>query len=235
MLVFNLTSSFFIYAFSLARINYWKSLLVLPAAGIFIYFFGVLGTIRVSAEVKENYNPNLFLDIGRATDQYRDSAIPKEFFWAYIYLSSPLANLQLNINQAAPDDSGKKVLGFITNEFLFDFISKRTNALFHFQVPADKRIEGPFNVSTVYSKSYSYYGWTGLCLMAIFILGLPIAYRKMLRVKNDYSFTGMAILCTVYLFLLFDNTIRFTGLGFQLVFPVLLPQLDKLNPIFFKK
>jgi hypothetical protein len=71
--------------------------------------------------------------------------------------------------------------------------------------------------------------------MAIFILGLPIAYRKMLRVKNDYSFTGMAILCTVYLFLVFDNTIRFTGLGFQLVFPILLPQLDKLNLFFFKK
>src|SRR6185369_12758330 len=98
MLFFNLASSFFLYLLCLDKIPYKKLLLSVPIIITLFYLFGVVGTARVSFESKTSYDQNSFLDNGKATVQFRNSIIPKEFFWPYIYISSPLANLQVNIN-----------------------------------------------------------------------------------------------------------------------------------------
>jgi oligosaccharide repeat unit polymerase len=226
MLFFNLASSFFLYLLYIDKIPYKKLLLVAPIIIILFYLFGVVGTARVSFESKTNYDQNSFLDNGKATFQFRNSVIPKEFFWPYIYISSPIANLQVNINTYATKPiTLTRVLEYINNEWLFESISKRINKLFGVEREKENNIKDPFNVSTVYCRSYSYLGWAGIIAMGLFVLIVPMAYRKLI-VNNPYQLISVAILCTTYLFMTYDNMIRLMALGFQLVYPLVFPAVE---------
>lgn len=228
MFFFNLVSCLFLYLLTLEKIPYLRIALASPVVILLFYFFGVVGTKRVSFESRVSYNPNLFLDNGKASAQFRESPIPREFFWPYFYISSPLANLQVNINtyQIKPITT-VRILEYINNELLFESFSKRINNLFGIEREKENVIKDPFNVSTVYSRSYSYLGWIGIVITALVILVLPILYAKIIR-HNPYQLIAVAILCTTYLFLSYDNMIRLMALGFQLVYPVLFPMVDKM-------
>ena len=228
MLFFNLSSCVFLYLLSVEKIPYKKMALASPVVILLFYFFGVVGTKRVSFESQVSYNPTLFLDNGRATTQFRESAIPKEFFWPYFYISSPLANLQVNITTYyVRPITMTRILEYINNELLFESFSKRVNKLFGIDRENENVIKDPFNVSTVYSRSYSYLGWIGMTITALVVVLVPLLYLKLIR-DNPYHSIAVAILCTTYLFLSYDNTIRLMALGFQLVYPILFPMAEKM-------
>src|SRR5579859_2824667 len=223
MLFFNLASSFFLYLLCLDKLPYRKIILGAPLIILIFYFFGVIGTIRVSFESHTQYDKNSFLDNGRATAQFRDSALPKEFFWPYIYISSPVANLQVNVNTyPVKPITIRRVLEYINNEWLFESISKRVNKVIGAEREGEYTIKEPFNVSTVYSRSFSYLGWVGIIAMGLFVLAVPLLYRNIIA-NNPYEMIALSILCTTYLFLAYDNTIRLMALGFQLVYPLVFP------------
>ncbi|MBS1543770.1 MAG: hypothetical protein JST14_09070 [Bacteroidetes bacterium] len=228
MLVFNLVSCAFVW---LGVGPYRKSLLI-PAAiialSILLYLFGVLGNLRVSREAGKAYTNDLFLEVGKATPEFAATGIPKEYFWSYVYLTSPIANLQSNLNHPKPlPISGVASGQMVINEFLFDFISKRVNRYTGHTPLEGYTIGPPFNVSTVYSGSFTYQQWPGMIAMALFLVALPWLYLKCTVRHSVFSTVGISILCTIYCFLLYDNTIRFTGLAFQLVYPVLAGWIDR--------
>ena len=229
MLFFILIGSSLLYLFTLEKIPFRKLALLLPVLIAVLYLFGVAGNKRSASEDHGAYNPDAFLETGRATETFRESIVPKEFFWAYIYISSPLANLQMNINHhTVPPISTRRILEYINNEYLFESISKRINAMAHINRQKAIIIKHPFNVSTVYSTSYTYIGWPGMITMAVFVLALPLLYFKILSKNNRYSLVALAILCTMYLFFIYDNTIRLMGWGFLLVYPITFPFIDRL-------
>jgi hypothetical protein len=224
MLLFNLFASFQVWLFYTGGISrlQWAGLFV--GMVVLAYGFGWMGSKRVSFENGKSYDPSLFLNIGEATSGFRNSIVPPEFFWSYVYLSSPLANFQQNLNTyPVPKPTPGLWARMINNEMLPDFISKRINRIFSTGRSDEHAIPGkPFNVSTVYSRSYCYLGWTGLLVMGLFVACVPLIYAYLLP-ENSYSFAGLAILNTMYFFLFYDNTIRFTGLSLQLAYPFLLP------------
>jgi hypothetical protein len=236
MMFFNLSATVCLYLIYKSKLTWIQFSVGSISVIIILFLFGVLGTLRVSREAKAPYSNDFFLKTGQASESFRRSIIPGEFFWTYIYVSSPLANLQHNVNTyRVPPATLSRAGEFINNEIAMDFISKRMNAIFHLEPIHDNRIPGPFNVSTVYSRAYSYLGWPGMLTMAILLMILPWLYSKILPAGSPFFLTGTVILCTMYLFLAFDNTLRFTGLSFQLVYPVLLhyglqkfPGLQKL-------
>jgi len=236
MLFINLVSSLFLYLLHLKKIPFKKLLIGVPVIIILLYLFGVLGTMRVSFESRRKYDEYIFLESGGATVQFKQSTIPKEFFWPYIYISSPLANLQLNINTyPVKSITIQQALLYINNEWLFESLSKRINRIAGVEREKENTIKEQFNATTVYSRSYSYLGWIGVIAMGIFILLLPYFYIKMM-IDNPYQIISVAIICTTYLLLAFDNTIRFMGLGFQLVYPLVFPFFENtLSKIKFLK
>jgi hypothetical protein len=223
MFFFNLSACLFLFVNVIESIPSYYYFFLTVTTIVLLYFFGVLGTLRVSREANRNYDNTLFLDIGKASNSFKKSVVPGEYFWAYIYISSPVANLQNNINcfKSKPI-TPQRVGEMFNNEILFDFISKRINNFFNIEREKENTIEGPFNVSTVYSRCYSYMGWIGMIVMAIILFLIPLLYIRLLPGNSPFFLTGLATLCTIFLFLAFDNTIRFTGLGFQIVYPFLL-------------
>ncbi|HYG00793.1 MAG TPA: hypothetical protein VD927_00045 [Chryseosolibacter sp.] len=223
MFVFNLIGSIFLLLMSMKSIS--KRFVVVSVFGFVIlgYLFGILGTLRVSREAQSAYDNNLFLKIGEAKPSFSESFIPAEYFWSYMFITSPLANFQFNVNTARENGiTLDRFAEMANNEILMDFISKRINAVTGSVRKSDNIVHPSFNVSTVYSRCYSYAGWFGVLFMAIILLALPLLFIKLIPSSSPFYMTAVAIMSTMFLFLAYDNTIRFTGLSFQLVYPVIL-------------
>ena len=75
-------------------------------------------------------------------------------------------------------------------------------------------------VSSVYTNSYIYLGWLGLFIMLSFVLFFPLFYKGLIRKSNPFYISSISILCSLYVFLVFDNMFTFTGVGFQLVYTI---------------
>jgi hypothetical protein len=228
MLFFNITGSIVVYLMSLRSIPYLKMGFIVAMTVPLLFLFGVLGSLRVSREANETYNNENFMDTGKASEAFRESAVPKEFFWTYIYVSSPLANLQYNINSnPEPDATFRNLTWTAVYECIPDFITKRIHTLRDTRPPKEYRINYSFNISTAYSRAFSYSNWGGIILMGVFLLIFPWIFIRVLDGQSDFFVTGWAILCTMYVFTSYDNTFRFTGLSFQLVYPILFSLIQK--------
>ncbi|HVW99837.1 MAG TPA: hypothetical protein VHA52_05325, partial [Candidatus Babeliaceae bacterium] len=187
--------------------------------------FGVLGNIRTSNQIDKGQTQELseiMLNLAEAKPSFVNSPVPKAYFWSYLYISSPLANLQININEQKPTYNLPSVLQYVNSELNFDFISKRIFAFFNVQ-KRDNTLIAPFlTVGTVYSTSYTYLGWWGMSITFLFMMGVSFCYLIIIRPQNPYFSTALAMLNTLLLFCIFDNMMNFSGMSFQLVYPILL-------------
>lgn len=223
MLFFNISASAFLFFIHAQKFSIKQVLWGITGLVVFLFLFGVLGSLRVSNESRIPYTNEEFLQTGHANRAFVESGVPHEFFWTYIYTTSPLANLQHNITASEPPQFNFVTFaGWLNNEILFDFISKRINKFARKEPKKENRIPGPFNATTIYSRSFSYLGWWGLIFMGITILVVPLLFVRILPSSSPFFLTSFAILNTIFLFMVFENTLRFTGLSFQMVYPVLL-------------
>jgi hypothetical protein len=231
-LLINVCSSLFLYINLNFKIDLSKGFTIIKIFFVSTFFilstffvFGLAGNIRTAA-VYEREDYNIILDIGKATTDFRNSIIPKEFFWSYLYIASPIGNLQQNvITSKVSNLTSNEFFQFISNEIMPDFISKRLNEVFAFPKKIPILAADELNVSTVYTNSFLYLSWIGLFLMALFLLLFPIAYISRLGKNNPLYLTGLSTLNTLYLFLMFDNMFAFSGLSFQLLYPLIMPKI----------
>ncbi|MCM3763504.1 O-antigen polymerase [Neobacillus niacini] len=228
MLLIILMSCVFIYLIkyqSKITFNKIAGLTVLMVIGL--YLFGVLGNMRVNNSYQTNtslFDNSLFLQIGGATNEFKDSVIPKEFFWGYIYLASPLANLQETINNFTfeEDVNFYDTFVFTITQTLPDFISKRVVPLYNMVIPAGYQITPELNVSTAFAQPFVLLGWVGITFYTIFAFVFALFYILLLKKLNsDYMIIGIAIMNSIFVFTTFSNMFSFTGLSFQLVYPLL--------------
>ena len=225
MFLLILSSSLFVYLFSIRKLHF--KFIVVGAFLILIlfYLFGLAGNIRCSHQEGRTENitsSDIILTIGDAKGSFRESIIPKEFFWAYLYISSPLANLQKTIISSGPADlTFSRLLSFINFEILPDFASKRIAKFLEIEKINIKQITPALTVGTVYASSYVYLNWLGLVLMFSFTMLASFLYIILLKRDNVFFITGISILNTLILFNIFSNMFYFSGVSFQLVYPLI--------------
>lgn len=199
---------------------------------IVAFLFGVSGNMRVNNSYqtgKPFYDNDKFLSIGGATSDFKNSPIPKEFFWTYIYGASPLANLQHTIDKVEFDEDidGKSTSMFIVTQLLPDFISKRIVGIYGYEVPEHFQITPELNVGTGFILAYVILGWPGIVLFTIVLFGFAFFYIVLLKNLNSRFFiVGIAILNSLFLMNTFANMISFTGLSLQLIYPIFFSILD---------
>ncbi len=224
-ILINLSSIFFVYLFSYKknRLKIYLKLLIIVIA--ILMGFGFLGNIRTKNQMGKENSVDLnevMMDMGEAKPNFVNSPIPKEYFWSYLYIASPLANLQTNVDHQKVDYSIANFLQYINGELNFDFISQRISSIFNVEKPENVRIAPWLTVCTVYATSYSYFGWFGMIITFLFLMAVTFIYLLIIKTNNPYFTTSIAILCTFFLFCIFDNMFFFSGLSFQLVYPILL-------------
>jgi hypothetical protein len=203
---------------------------ILPFALIVLILFGSLGNMRSGSQLDDPDNADeLIFLVAEANSKFYNSGVPKILFWSYVYISSPLANLQRNIDMSKNRyPNSKDITSFFVNELLPDFMSKRIDEIFELLPTSPHLITPNLTVGTVYAGSAYYLSWMGLIIMAIFIMILPKLYLNLL-IKNDGLYIeGIAVLCSMYSLLIFDNMFKVSGVSMTLVFPLIFSNF--LNP-----
>ena len=215
MIMYIVIGSFFIYCLSVARYLIKKSLYIIVAALFSLYIFGYLGNLR-SANGDSTFIP---ISSG-VTDQFLKGPVPNEFYWGYLYIGSPLANLQNNITLAR--DKYSDYTNLVVSEFLPDFISKRLQTELSLTPRAFEQINPFLNVGTIYSRPYNYAGWGGIILIFLYFITLMNIYFIIMHKSYTYGVTGIAMMLVAITLANFENTIQFSAYSFQLVYPLIL-------------
>lgn len=186
------------------------------------YFFGVAGDKRTENQLNLSATgSDLIMEIGSASEEFRESLIPKTYFWVYLYASSPLANFQhiINTDSNHPID-GERILEFVNNEFLPDSISNRINGLMGSSNIEMPLITPTLNVATIYGPAYEYLSWMGPILMFIYTIVIITGYLYVNKENKQFLLTGIAILNSIIVLNAFDNMFSKTAFSFQLVYPI---------------
>lgn len=221
-----LVSCLFIFLFKIKKIKLRTSFLLLISILLLLYFFGIFGNIRVNNSYKRLQDPfdnTVIFMVGGANDNFIEKKlIPKPYFWSYIYIASPLANFQETVNDFQVSDSSfLSFPKFVTNQLLPDFIGKRINSMYGWEKPTFAQISEELNVGTIYASGYAQLGWFGVIFIFLYLIVFSIIYIYIISKLNSAFFlTGLAILSTIFVFSGFSNMLTFSGLSFQLVYPL---------------
>jgi hypothetical protein len=193
---------------------------------VVLFLFGQLGNMRneLSADSKE-----YILSLGGATDEFIDGNVPFEYYWGYLYIASPIGNLDNLVNNYDPSFEITK-LPMIMFEFTPDFISNRLRDTFNKGEVEDISsylVVESLNATTVYFRSYFLLGWTGIWLMFFFSMFSVFFYLFILPTSGQYYLTGLAILTAIIILNTFGNMWITTGT--VLIWPLIFSFFDRVK------
>lgn len=181
---------------------------------IVLYLFGFLGNLR-SANGDSTFIPRN----SGVKEEFLESWIPNEFYWSYLYIASPVANLQNNINierSVIPNYSE-----FAVFEMVPDFLAKKIVQTYSLTRREFNQINPFLNVGTIYARSFSYLSWTGMFIMFFYLMILMNLYYIVIRQSYMYGTTGLAMMFSMIALGNFDNSITWSAYSFPLFYPFL--------------
>ncbi len=188
-----------------------------------LYIFGLLGNLRTDVGDAKN----LLLEFGHATDSFKESGIPPEFFWSYIYIATPLANSQNMVNvDNRMEPSLKAYRDFTCFELLPELIAKRISTDTMHRQEKDLIFDS-FNVCSVYGRTYKYLGWWGPIFMYVFWIFWVIVTIGLIPKKSPFYVPAIASVNLITIMNLFDNMFVFMGL-------ITVPFIFIILSVFFK-
>lgn len=177
--------------------------------GIFLlYGFGIAGNLRHYY----NWNDSSMIKKTAKIDIKETKFDP--IFWGYVYFTSPIGNLQNNINNNNNVQDFSKLL---VDNLLISTISKK---IIKKDVVKSKLMVSNLTVGTLYTPSYLYFGFIGMYFIFFIYTFLNVLYLKILK-NNHYFMIGITILALINIFSCFENMYTTAGVGTSLFYPIL--------------
>ena len=211
IMVMGVLTSLFIYLHFVGKIKFLTMVKLVVAVFFGLYLFGVIGNLRSGG--------NYFYVQSEAKDEFMESSIPKEYYWTYLYVGSPLANFQNTVNQAYIREYD--FAGFVFYENLPKIISKNLGGVLNIEERDLIRLTPWLTVGTTYAKSFAYLGWMGPYLMFIINLIVYLIVLFLVPRNSSYHITTISILSIIILLNIFSNILVVTGISFQLVYCII--------------
>lgn len=218
-----------------------KVLVIVTLGGVLgAFIFGLAGNYRTNNQVglktTDIFDSSLIYQMGSANSDIPSVSKLSPFFWSYLYLTSPIANLQAAVNNNVEmDPEGNSVQEFISTQFEPDVISSRMYPDYKNKVVMygySSRVSESLNVATTFYESYLQQGWLGMIIMASFFVIFPLLYLYFIYLINPgFVIIGMSILDVMYTMSVFDNPWAFSGISIQLILTLLLALTLRKNKI----
>lgn len=202
----------------LAAKNTLRSLVKIVLGSFIILFaFGYLGNLRMGDKLSK-----VIMKGGKATKEFYDSPFPDEFFWAYLYMATPLANVQNTIQKVNKTSGDTEDLeNLILYEFTPEMITKQIKGNQEkdktYKRNRSKLKVGWLNATSVYGRVYKYLGWPGMWLMFGFTILFIFLNLKILPTTSKWYIPAIATLDEIIIMNLFDNMFIFMGMIPQLI------------------
>jgi len=179
-----------------------RIVLLFLISAFILYIFGIIGNFRYGSKFKWN-ETYMIENLGKINDNW-PSFLSKQYFWSYIYVVSPLANLNANVimYKNSSTDYRKYFSEFIP-EFINEKINGKKDAVY---LPVKS-----LNVCTTYVRAYNYFGYLGLYVM-FFVYMFIITLITNLCYKHNTTLFPTIVMSLTYVlwFTFFDNTIVYS-------------------------
>ncbi len=211
IIVFGVLTSVFIYLHFIGKVNFQNKLKLGLLAIVSLFLFGFVGNLRSGGEYIYTQS--------KVADEFMESSIPKEFYWTYLYVASPLANFQNTVNKKSIKEYDFK--GFVFYENLPKIISKNLGDPLNVERRDLVRIVPWLTVGTAYARSYSYLGWAGPYLLFVTSLLVYLLILFLVPKKSNYHITTVAILSVIVFLNIFTNMLIVSGMSFQLAYCII--------------
>lgn len=190
-------------------INKKSFLAIISILILFLYLFGVLGNLRSGFA----WNDCTWIKkIGKFNGKY-PIFLPKEFMWAYLYITNPLSNLSNALITNA--SSSVNIFYYLIPEFVSKRIGGPTYDFWstseRFNLIADYLNATTGFADVILSKKY-----TG---MIIYYITVVIYSEVVIQInkKGNYLIIAMLVIDIVVIFLFFFNTLSYSGTSLQIV------------------
>jgi hypothetical protein len=206
MVICLISASLIILSYS-TKHSFRRTVLGCAIALLAMYVFGGMGNLR---EGDSFFNNEHIVRLAHLTAHYPDW-VPKQFVWAYMYVVSPLGNLNYAAKYQIPlNDFGSTIVNLVP-----DFATKRLFSTFDPQTPI---VADYFNVSTGFSAAWKFNGFLGLWITFFALVALVIFAVKMS--KGPWMRISLALSGAMVTFMFFHNTLTYSGVSFALAYPV---------------
>lgn len=214
--IFLLFSSLVIYFLVRNSITFKKIIYTFFGGLLTLYLFGVIGNYRM---MSSGYQGNeIILIVGQANNNFYQSGVPTEFFWSYLYLVTPLSNLQYRFNNIPMNVD---IMDTFKYHILIDFLQKRIFSKDEFN---GLLIKEEFNVSTMYGDVLQTSGIGGGVVLYFWYI-LVVLFITYITPKK-YKIVVVGILCCISVLQCFTNIMVVAGYGLP---PVLIALLSRFN------
>jgi oligosaccharide repeat unit polymerase len=213
-------SSVLLYILYKREISIFSLLIIVLCFPFVSYLFGFFGNLR------SNLDKNYVIYELEASSSFISGGMSHNHYMTYIYETSPLANLQYNI------DEGK---GFLNNgdlkEFLFysiipESLTFRLERLIPLKPPGFILIHPHLITGTLFMIAFHSLGWGGMILMMAYLSFIIGVCSAVIQKWDTFRISTFCILSTMVLLLVFSNFLnRFDVILMLFVYPVLFHNL----------
>jgi hypothetical protein len=234
---------------AIMTLSSWIFIFIIKNSGlrlkhIMIVAIAAVGVLYVNGRIGDLRAPGDDIRAGQPAAAFRESGVPRTFFWAYLYSTVPLANLQLSVDKIQSNKG--TVAEFIVSELIPDTFSRRIMPYVNHRITSNQgnfitrdmlysweqpQVGPGMNISTIFGRSYGFFGWIGPAIMFAVLSTFIIVYLLVIS-RSPFRVPCLALLNTLVLFCLFNNMLVSAAIIPQLVWPLLLPPWGwwKLKP-----
>lgn len=198
----------FVYLFSLKSLKRKILVYCVVSLSFALYIFTIIG----SARINDDENSTVFTAFTQPSDNFKSLGISNMFLWPYMYIVSPIGNLQNCINEYQPQGS---FYAFFWECVCPDFISKH---FYESQSDSPPLISPTFNVSTMYTSAYVQLGYLGMGILFIIqTFFLYIIFLAFSNKTNPYYTATVCLACSVVVLNTFANMWTFSAISFPII------------------
>jgi hypothetical protein len=215
-IVWIITSSFFLFLLKKQKIHLLILIAGIICIPLFSYCFGIYGNTR------SNLTKSIVLNDLGASDAFKNSGIDHNHYMTYLYLSSPLANLQENINKSKGFFNKGDLKDFMFYCLVPESITLRLEEPLHLTSPICNLITPELIVGSFYMIGFYTLGWPGMIIILLFLSSLILLCLAIIRKWDTFALVTLSLLCTTVSLLIFSNFLNRLDVLLMLFFyPVL--------------
>lgn len=188
-----------------------------------MYIFGVAGDLRSKAQTGDSeFGISNIMNATQASSDFEKNSFLSPFYWAYLYISSPVANFQKTVSVYDTHVETDGALKFTVYEILPDIIGKRVAALAGYDEEYSPlaRVIDFLTVGTIFADSFVFVGWFGPIILMFLLVLTPVIFLSLCP-KNYIFFVQFSICANILILCTFSNMLAYSTLSLQLFYPLL--------------
>lgn len=198
-IVWIITSLSFLFLLYKRKINLLVIISGIISIIFFSYLFGLYGNVR------SNLTEEMVLNNLGASETFKNSGINYNHYMTYLYVSSPLANLQENINGGNGFFNNRDVKDLFFYCLMPVSLTMRLEKQLNLTPPKCSLITPELIVGSFFMISFYTMGWPGMIIMLIFLFVFIVLCLFIIKNWDTFRVTTFAILSTTVCLLIFSN------------------------------